>query len=93
MPWGADEETKAKFDYACDLRELPIKENTWRRGYYIMAWFDTSIDWTYPPDPSPWSPEEMTRFHDAAQSFLGQLRQELGPDFEVIDQSGTGEAK
>jgi hypothetical protein len=29
----------------------------------------------------------------AAQEFLTQLRHELGADFEIIDESGTGESK
>lgn len=87
--WGADEITKERFGYACDLRSLPLRENTWRRGYYIMAWYDTSIDWTYPPDPLPWDDAEESRFNAAAQAFLDTLRRELGPDFEIIDESGT----
>jgi hypothetical protein len=73
-----------------DTRKLPLKENTWYRARYIAAWYDTSIDWSYPPDPSPWDSSERERFNAAAQGLLAQLRQELGPDYEIIDESGTG---
>jgi len=92
--WSPNDEAERRFgDIAVDLRNLPVSENTWRRGYHILAWYDTCIDWSYPPDRSPWSFEEARRFDMAAQELLTQLRHELGADFEIIDESGTGESK
>lgn len=74
------------------MRSLPLLENTWRFAYHLCSWFDTSIDWSYPPDPSPWNAAERERFNKAVQQFLETLRDQLGPDFEVIDESSTSAA-
>jgi hypothetical protein len=47
------------------------------------------LDWSYPPNPSPWSEQERARFNDAAQSLLSNFRQQLGPFFDIRDESGT----
>lgn len=90
--WSANDQARERFSYSVDLGYLKLPENLLRKGDYILAWFDTSIDWDYPPDPSPWSQEERLRFNEAAQSFLQSLRQYLGLNFEIIDESGTSHA-
>ena len=44
---------------------------------------DTALDWDYPPDPSPWPPEEFAKFEAAALEVLDWIRRELGDDYEV----------
>lgn len=87
--WAANDATRDKWDYPVDAELLPLPENTWRFARHLCCWYDTSIDWTYPPDPSPWEDSERDRFNVAAQRFLEVLRNQLGPDFEVVDESGT----
>lgn len=87
--WAANDAARERFDYPVDAQDLPLPENTRRRVWYICAWFDTCIDWDYPPLPSPWSREERERFNAEAQGLLTLLREQLGPEFEVIDESGT----
>lgn len=53
---------------------------------YLSDWYDTSIDWSYPPNPSPWDVQEKKQFEDAVQEFLIDVRQALFPDFEVKDE-------
>jgi hypothetical protein len=90
--WAPNDAAREKFGYPVEFKVLGLPENTVRRGYYITAWYDTSIDWSYPPDPSPWDALEGVRFKASAQEFLELLRRELGPEFEIIDESGTGES-
>ncbi|HZX30097.1 MAG TPA: hypothetical protein VFF03_01980 [Rhodocyclaceae bacterium] len=85
--WSANDETRAKFDYPVELTGLELPENLLRRALYVMAWYDTSIDWSYPPNPSPWSSAERSRFREASQELLSLLRQHLGPEFEIHDES------
>jgi len=87
--WSSNDAARQKFDYAVNASDLPLPENTQRRLVYLAAWYDTSIDWNYPPDPSPWDEAERQRFNTEAQKWLATLREELGPDFEIEDQSGT----
>ena len=90
--WAANDAARDKWDYPIDTRDLPLPENTWRFAYHLCSWFDTSIDWTYPPDPSPWDAAERDRFNNAAQQFLEILRGQLGTDFDVVDESATSAA-
>ena len=85
--WSANDEARNKFDYPVDLRNLKLSDNLLYKGYYVMAWYDTSIDWDYPPDPSPWSESERLQFVTASQNFLSKLREYLGAEFEIIDES------
>lgn len=83
--WAGDDATEARFGLAVQSTDLPLPENTRRRLEYLVAWFDTSIDWEYPPDPSPWDAEESARFHAETRRMLEIVRQQLGPGFEVED--------
>jgi hypothetical protein len=56
---------------------------------HLCSWFDTSIDWNDPPDPSPWDAAEEERFNRDAQRLLVVLREQLGSDFEIVDETGT----
>jgi hypothetical protein len=87
--WAANDAARERFGYPIDSRTLPLAENTWRRLYFLASWYDTSIDWNYPPDPSPWDHAERERFNNEAQKLLAVVREELGSDFEVVDESQT----
>lgn len=92
--WSSNDAARDRFGYAIDARCLPLPENTWRRVRYVCAWFDTSLDWDYPPGPSPWDAAVRSRFNTEAQYLLNLLRDQLGSEFEVADESGTAlEAK
>jgi hypothetical protein len=87
--WAGNDAARERFGYPIDARSLSLPENTWRRVYYLCSWYDTTIDWNYPPDPSPWDTAERDRFRQEAQNLLTQLRVQLGAEFEIVDESGT----
>jgi hypothetical protein len=87
--WSGNDAAQDRFGYPVDARSLPLPENTWRRVAHLCSWYDTSIDWNYPPDPSPWDASERKRFNAEAQKLLASLRHQLGADFEIADESGT----
>lgn len=63
---------------------LPLSENSKRWLDYLVAWYDTSIDWASPGDSDDrWSTEELARFHQAASRGLALVREELGGRFEI----------
>ncbi len=85
--WSADDHTKAEYDYPVDHRRLHLPENTFRALQHLIAWFDTSVDWEYPPNPGPWTPEEADRFSAYKASILALVRTQLGTDYEIVDES------
>jgi hypothetical protein len=50
------------------------------------TWFDRSLNWASPSDPSPWRQEECERFNTAAKELLEAIRRDLGDEFEVVDE-------
>jgi hypothetical protein len=87
--WGANDATRERFDYPIELRSLPLPETIRRRGYFVLAWQDTFMDWEQSPEPSRWWPREEAAFNTAAQELLALFREHLGPDFEIVDESRT----
>jgi hypothetical protein len=81
--WSNDAITDATFGCAVDLDSVPITPLLRERGEALMARFDTSIDWNYPPDPSPWSTQERARFEADSDDFLGALRSSLSGKFVI----------
>ncbi len=88
--WSANDAARERFGYPVEIDNLPLPENTRRRLLYLCYWYDTSIGWDYPPASSPWDAEEKARFDRKAQRLLARVRSELGPSYEVVDESGTG---
>jgi hypothetical protein len=87
--WAGNDNARERFGYPVDPGGLPLCENTQRQIFYVIAWYDTSIDWSDPAGPSPWDLDERQRFNAAAQRLLGLLRTELGNEFDLVDESVT----
>ena len=91
--WPGDDLTRADFGSPIDPSALPISENLRRYLTYLAAWYDTSIDWEYPPRPRTWTSEEACRFDEAVVVGIARLEQELGSAFEiVVEYSADGQA-
>ena len=88
--WCRNEAARQRFDVGPIEERLPLRPETLARLAEMTMWHDTALNWDYPPDPGPWSPEEERRFDRAALEVLATIRGELGPDFEVIDQRHPG---
>lgn len=88
--WAGDDATQAQFDFAIDADNLPLSINTrlWLR--YLIAWFDTSLNWDDPGGPARWSDDEQARFRLAAQDGFSRVQHELAlAGFEVFDECGA----
>lgn len=82
--WAQNEATRARYGYAVDHWQLPLSENTRRWLNYVVAWFDTSLDWSAPSDmDDQWSELELKRFLEAKERALALLQDELPPAFTV----------
>jgi hypothetical protein len=85
--WAADDEAKRAFGYRVELEQLPLSQEVLELGEQLIILFDTSIDWRYPPRPSPWSSVEQESFRVASQQFYKRLVSELGKRFEIVDET------
>ena len=84
--WSANDAARDAFDYAIDLADLPLSNETVDHIGKICEWHDTAMNQDYPPDPGPWDADECDRFNAAARQLLIDLRAELGPEFEIVDE-------
>ena len=48
--------------------------------------YDTSIDWDYPPGPTPWTEAECDDFNKSAHDMIAQLTAELSVDYEIVNE-------
>ncbi|QJU55378.1 hypothetical protein SCB71_20365 [Herbiconiux sp. KACC 21604] len=65
------------------LNELPLSSAVRAECARLSLWYDTSLNWDYPPDPGPWSDDERTTFDMAVAALVDAARRELGPGFDV----------
>lgn len=65
---------------------LPISDGLRVELAQLVALYDQSINWDYPPDPGPWTAGECAAFDARARSALARLRSELGPSWTIADE-------
>jgi hypothetical protein len=87
--WSDNDATRERFGYPVDLEQMPLPQTIRRRGSFLIAWYDTFMDWENSPAASRWWPREESAFKAAVQELLVLLREHLGPDFVLVDESGT----
>ncbi len=83
--WADNTETVDAFDYPVGLYMLNLPESLFKFG-------DQVIDrWTVLDDQKRTSKSnpEFQAFCEDARQFLVMLREHLGPEFEVLDESGV----
>jgi hypothetical protein len=89
--WTANKLTEARFkNYPVQAEALPLSPKTIEQINQIATWYDRSLNWDYPPDPSPWRQEEWDRFNRAVKDLLDTVRQELGDSFEISNEYTDG---
>lgn len=82
--WCGNQAALDRFDVGPIEDRLPLTARTRERLDEMGVWHDQSLNWEYPPDPGPWTPDEEARFAAAAQVLLATIQEELGPEFEVV---------
>jgi len=87
--WCANEAAYQYFlDYPVTSSQLPVSKTLQKRIDFLLSWYDTFLDWDNAPALSQWS-NEANRFCRAAQEVLQLIRQQLGANFEIVDESKT----
>ena len=84
--WTMTPEDRDAYGYLVDLDRLPISQVLRDELESLVARYDTSLNWDYPPDPGPWREAECLQFNEAVRQTLGRLRAELGPTWQVYDE-------
>lgn len=85
--WSDDRITENKFGYSVNHeRDLSLSQETIKLINSMSNWFDQSFNKDYPPDPSPWRQDECDRFNYETEKLLDLLHQELGSDFEILNE-------
>jgi hypothetical protein len=82
--WCGNDVAGKRFDVGPIEDRLPLSIPTRQRLVELTEWHDTSLNWEYPPDPSPWTAEEFAKFDVAANEVLAKIRSELGSDFDIV---------
>jgi hypothetical protein len=85
--WAGNDAARARYGYPIDTDSLPLSPDVTLLANALCERFDASVDWDNPAGPSPWSAAEWGRFGAETRAFLETVRGQLGPDFEVIDES------
>ncbi|MFJ6479308.1 hypothetical protein ACIQK6_04040 [Streptomyces sp. NPDC091682] len=81
--WPAAPDMDGPYGSPCELDRLPISARTRTELVRLCRWYQSSIDWDYPPAPSPWPQEEWQLFRRRADTAFAALCQELGGDWQV----------
>lgn len=84
--WTTSEQDWIRWGHPVDPARLPISQQLYDELTRLIDWYDTSMNWDYPPNPGPWRERECERFNESARHALGRLRIELGPDWEIVDE-------
>jgi len=84
--WSANEAANERFGYAIEMSQLPLPKLTVDRVNEVADWYMKSLNCAYAPDPGPWRQPECDRFNEIARELLDEIRKELGPDFEVVNE-------
>jgi len=72
-------------EHYVDLEQLPVSRALREAVLDLVVRYDSSLNWDYPPDPGPWREAQCCRFNDDARQVLRRLRDELAPDWQIID--------
>ncbi|MEU1181566.1 hypothetical protein ABZ464_28770 [Streptomyces sp. NPDC005820] len=81
------EDMGSPYGYPCEPERLPVSPATRAELARLSRSYQSSIDWDYPPNPSPWSDGEWQVFKEHAHTALEALRRELGAGWVVRDES------
>ncbi len=87
--WPGNDAAYRDFDLGpYDLHEpcpLPLSVGMLGRCRDLDRWHRTSLNLDCTVQPGPWRQAECDRFNAAVEELVTELRQELGPVFEVIN--------
>jgi hypothetical protein len=85
--WSANDRARDEFDYLIDPDDLPVPAPIRTMLNDLCAVYDTALNWASPSEPGPWTAADWSAFGTQAKAALETLRRELGPEWEITDDS------
>ncbi len=83
--WCGDQITRDHFGVGpIAFEKLGLSEDLQNALRALGDEFQDSLDWDYPPDPSPWTQEHKYDFLRRSEEVYHRLVSELGGNYEVI---------
>jgi len=83
--WTTDPKDWETWGHPVDIDLLPISQELRVELDRLIAWYDTSLNWDYPPNPGPWRESECQQFSQAVHKSLTRLGHELGATWTIIN--------
>ena len=85
--WNDEPTDRENYGSHIDVDDLPLSNSTKCTIKALCAEYQTSLNWAYPPDPSPWTTEQAETFIQRAKECVAHIFHELGDAFTLIDQT------
>ncbi len=82
--WATDDATREHFDIIPIPPEKILPPELVTRAKAIAAWYQTALDWEYPPDPWKWDQEECDRFRVAVRALFAEMQKAVGEDYMLV---------
>ncbi|MBD5144940.1 MAG: hypothetical protein HDT21_03355 [Ruminococcus sp.] len=85
--WCGNDAARDKFDVdPIEFDKLNLSEKLKAALTQLSDEFQSSLDWEYPPYPSPWTKEHWENFNSRTNDVYDRLVSELGSNFEIINE-------
>jgi hypothetical protein len=83
--WTNDEETRTKYDYNIDLKEIGLTTKTSEKAEIVVSMFYESLNPIYQGFPSFWREKLCVDFNQKVTDVYDSICMEIGNEFEIID--------
>lgn len=81
--WPSNDAARERFGLTPSIKDFSLSEETKSRVYQIGEWYQTALNWEYPPNPGPWRQTECDRFRQTVRILFDDLARELGSDYRL----------
>jgi hypothetical protein len=82
--WPADDVARAKFGLGeINAADLGLPPELVEELRVTAEWHDTSLNWSYPPDPGPWRHDECARFNATSKALFERCQKLLAGTVEL----------
>jgi hypothetical protein len=84
--WAANEATQHQYGYPVEIDQLPLAPATKDRVEHLISWYDQSLNWNDPGDPSVWNTIDWEQIKTEVQQLITLVQTELGAQFEIVNE-------
>jgi len=82
--WAVDDAAYRRFGVGeIDAADLDLPADLVAELAAAASWHDTSLNWSYPPDPGPWRQEECDRFNSTSRALFERCQTLLAGNYII----------